>query len=276
MGKRSHHALALWSATRPKARVARFASSLLLRSLGPRLVPGRRVVVDWDQVIGAGAADWKSTLQPMVELFDHTVVYQPPQAARKGMALLLVGPSGPVAFVKARPKDDAGLALERKILRRLDGGTSKTWVPRVLDSGVLGSWMYVVTEPIPSARHTPAEAVDLDTLDWIAGSLRDALDEPPTEGLVPMHGDLTPWNVRRLPDGRTAIFDWEGAAWGPAGADLVYFQISSEALGRRTGRQVEVSNDAGKFWRRVIQGRPADTRADKLLADRMLAALRQR
>jgi aminoglycoside phosphotransferase (APT) family kinase protein len=41
-----------------------------------------------------------------------------------------------------------------------------------------------------------------------------ALDELHDEVALPAcweHGDFTPWNIRRLPDGRCALLDWENA-----------------------------------------------------------------
>ena len=37
--------------------------------------------------------------------------------------------------------------------------------------------------------------------------------------VVPVHGDLTPWNLRRTRRG-LALFDWESAGWGAPGSDL--------------------------------------------------------
>ncbi len=54
-------------------------------------------------------------------------------------------------------------------------------------------------------------------------------DAPPD--LVPVHGDLTPWNLRRTGRG-LALFDWESVGWGPPGSDLAHYRRASAAIRR--------------------------------------------
>lgn len=50
-------------------------------------------------------------------------------------------------------------------------------------------------------------------------------------GLVPVHGDLTPWNLRRTPRG-LALFDWESAGWGTPGSDLAGYVLACDQVRR--------------------------------------------
>jgi Phosphotransferase enzyme family len=49
--------------------------------------------------------------------------------------------------------------------------------------------------------------------------------------LVPIHGDLTPWNLRRTTRG-LALFDWESAGWGEAGSDLAHYRVACDQVRR--------------------------------------------
>jgi len=61
----------------------------------------------------------------------------------------------------------------------------------------------------------------------------------------PMHGDLSPWNLRR----RRGLFlvDWEDAGWGPPGADEVYFEAAATVVCGRAARR-DWSPAAVDFW----------------------------
>ena len=65
--------------------------------------------------------------------------------------------------------------------------------------------------------------------------------------LVPVHGDLTPWNLRRTPRG-LALFDWESAGWGERGSDLVRYRAAC----------VEVRRPWTRFVRRPFVTNPHD------------------
>jgi hypothetical protein len=46
---------------------------------------------------------------------------------------------------------------------------------------------------------------------------------------VPIHGDLTPWNLRRTSRG-LALFDWESASWGAAGSDMTTYRSACDQV----------------------------------------------
>lgn len=109
-------------------------------------------------------------------------------------------------------------------------------------------------------------------VDWYQRTISSALGEPPQDGLLPMHGDFAPWNVRVLPDGRIAVIDWEHAAWGPPDADLAYLDAASRAMRGKSSLQ-SLSPEARAFWRRRLELSNPSARRDQVLRDRMLAAL---
>jgi thiamine kinase-like enzyme len=46
-----------------------------------------------------------------------------------------------------------------------------------------------------------------------------------------VHGDLTPWNLRRTPRG-LVLFDWESTGWGEPGSDLALYRRSCDEVRR--------------------------------------------
>jgi hypothetical protein len=53
--------------------------------------------------------------------------------------------------------------------------------------------------------------------------------------LVPVHGDLTPWNLRQTTRG-LALFDWESTSWGPPGSDLAHYRTACDEVRRPWSR----------------------------------------
>ncbi len=274
MGRSSRHGLALWSATSRRATIVRRIADVCLSSVGPRLTPGRRVTVRWPEVLGE--AEWREIGQHITGLvapFEHVVSYQPPQETRAGMALLLVGSGKRLAFVKVRQREDTGLVRETDVLEALAGGTRGLWTPTVLGTGTTQTWRYVVTDPIPSARHMPCFRLpDNGLVDWYQEQIKSVLGTGP-QGLVPMHGDFAPWNVRSLSTGKIAIIDWEDVGWGPSGADLAYLSAAGRAMRRRAAESRIHPSEAAAFWRQRLEGRNPSGRRDQILRDRMLSAL---
>jgi thiamine kinase-like enzyme len=80
-----------------------------------------------------------------------------------------------------------------------------------------------------------------ETLRSFQADLGDRLQSLPRrpgelgDELVPVHGDLAPWNLRRTSRG-LALFDWEAAGWGHSGADLAHYRGVCEGLRRRRRR----------------------------------------
>ncbi len=151
-----------------------------------------------------------------------------------------------------------------------------------------GQLLCELASPLWIPRHRPARVTDADLLalvDDISDSLRGDETRAPAAArdLWPMHGDLTPWNLRADRDGQLALFDWEHAGWGPLHADLVRYCVTSVDGADRFARlpegvRVEAA-DAVEHWRWVARARaahPAQSRwkqADRLNEMRRIDAL---
>ncbi|MEO6821926.1 MAG: phosphotransferase, partial [Candidatus Nanopelagicales bacterium] len=88
----------------------------------------------------------------------------------------------------------------------------------------------------------------------------------------PMHGDLSPWNLRRGRDG-SFLIDWEDATWGPPRADRVYFSITGHAaLGGPAPSWGPADDEAREYWRAVITARSGGDE-DSATQERLLTIL---
>jgi Phosphotransferase enzyme family len=67
-----------------------------------------------------------------------------------------------------------------------------------------------------------AEVAGLVELARLGETLRHVLGEAP--GLVPVHGDFTPWNCAVLPGGRLSLWDWEKTRLGHPLEDLFHWR----------------------------------------------------
>lgn len=77
----------------------------------------------------------------------------------------------------------------------------------------------------PTAAERDPDA-DADP-DFHPDPVADVLDDRS----VPVHGDLTPWNLRRTPRG-LALFDWESAGWGEPGSDIAFYRDACDLVRR--------------------------------------------
>jgi aminoglycoside phosphotransferase (APT) family kinase protein len=87
-----------------------------------------------------------------------------------------------------------------------------------------------------------------------------------------MHGDLTPWNLRQLGDGRLVLFDWEEAGWGPPGADEVLYRATASVLRREPPGRL-AAGEAAEFWQDRIRRKSGRRERDEKLATSLLAVL---
>lgn len=271
MGRLAHHAMALWSPCRPRALLARRAVSVVLKSVGPKVIPGPRHHLD---ALG-DAEPWSAIIDAATRTVGQSrlAIYRPPQHDRLGCAVLMIGPDGAVGFLKIRPREDGGLAKEIEALAALGGSGGGLWIPELLQEGTRGPWRYALTSPIPTSMHVPSSGEALDSMmDNVYRRIIGVLGDPPVRGYEPMHGDLTPWNVRGLRDGRTAVFDWESAGWGPPGADHAYFWASAVAVGL-SRQPVSASPEIVAFWTDRLAARNTDSPREARLAARLLRAM---
>jgi hypothetical protein len=229
--------------------------------LGPRGLPGRR-------------SAWQPPMEPEVFLelcslwraelggFEALAVHERRQTSRPGIAVLLLERGGPVAFLKLRPQIDGELDREAEALSLMARSRPRSfWVPRLLALGEHRGWRYLGCTPLPPQIHrAPRFAPLVGICQEIELGLAE-LGRP--EGTPshwrPMHGDLTPWNLRRLAGEDLVLTDWERAGWGPPGADEILYQAAQAALGREPW-EASPYDEAVEFWRRRIQLEPADDR----------------
>lgn len=264
----------LYPASRWTGLLGQWATYTAIRVLGPRALPGKRY--SWSPPTDASVwrklrAEWDAALGPV----DEIAVYERLQSTRSGVGLMLLSGGRPLAFVKVQETGEA-LRRERELLELLaDVELPGVFVPRVVASGVVADWEWLALTPLPTGPHRPARGIDPE---GFSAALSDALlpvlarpDGIPTDW-QPMHGDLTPWNVRRVRDGRLCLLDWESADWGPPGADAAYYRcVAAVIYGDPPGR---ASRDVVEHWSSVLSQR-LESEPDAHLNTRMAAVLQQ-
>ena len=163
----------------------------------------------------------------------------PRQSGRMRLSLLARA-SGNLIVVKLGTDDDR-LRREAAALRLLERAPLPgIATPLAIASGTFeldrGAVTYLATTSIALDRQRPAIDEPLRTFERDLADRLDALPRPDTahaggadddDGLVPIHGDLTPWNLRRTSRG-LALFDWEAAGWGPPGSDLRTYRAACD------------------------------------------------
>ena len=88
----------------------------------------------------------------------------------------------------------------------------------------------------------------------------------------PMHGDLTPWNLRRVCPWALWLLDWEEVGWGPPGADEVYYSATASVLLGARPRTECNDAEAVRFWQRRVGSRPSGD-FDRVLNDALVGIL---
>ena len=268
-------ALALYAPCRPRAFLVQRAAWVITKLVGPRALPGR--AVHWTPSVPPDVwSEITSQLRDAVGSFDAVAGYERLQASRPGFALLVLREGAAVAFVKLRAGESAPIENERnatELAWRL--GSRSFRVPRPLASGSFDGWHFFAVEALAPRLHRPARA---PRLDLIISEVQSALfDLPRALGVAahwqPMHGDFAPWNLRRPAWGELVLIDWEDAAWGPPGADEVFYRATQAALGIRQA-PVSPHEEAINYWLAKIEGR-LDTNRDRRLAIATVEALRR-
>lgn len=266
--------LSMYAACNTRALVAQRLADWAIRLLGPRAIPG--AASPWSPPMGGDAwsellRHWERTVGPIGAI----VVHERRQLARSGFAGLLLRDGTPLAFVKVTPNEET-LANERTALELVGAfGPRSFSVPRLRDAGEVGGWHHLTTSPLATGIHRPARSVPLrmivEEVQAALGPLPRPSDLP--AAWRPMHGDLAPWNLRRLANGSLSLLDWEHAGWGPPGADEVFFLATGAALG---GRPVErcVHGEAVAHWLQELTRRPHTPGTDRFGRD-VMSSLRR-
>jgi len=204
-------------------------------------------------------AAWKALIrQWRLEIGDFDAVAV---ASRGGedaaLRLLLLHDGEPGALVKLAPAGRTGLEREETALRLLIRSRSRPHgftVPQVVAGGEADGWRFLLTRPLPPRIHRMASSPPLGR---IVGEIHMGLSSLPRPSPLPnhwypMHGELAPWTVRELPTGDLVVLDWENAAWGPPGADEVFYRAAASALTDEPPGPIHV-REAVDFWRRKVR-----------------------
>ncbi len=267
-------ALALYGPSGARGVWAQRAATIAVAVFGPGALPGRAFA--WTPV---GGPEWPAlaeVLERELGSFDEVAGYDRLQVTRRGVAVLLLRDGAPLAFVKLGRGDDADLSNETRAMQAVWHHRPRSFLaPQPLAAGSTGPWHYLASAPLPPGLHGPARrpplADVLADIDTALGSLPRSSETP--AHWRPMHGDFAPWNLRTLAGGGLALIDWEAAGWGPPGADRVFYEATSAALGRRRPAPCDMY-EAVEFWRQRVVAGPGASRDDRL-ARRLHQALRQ-
>lgn len=263
--------LAMWSPCRRSGQLLQRLGWVTLNVLGVRFLPGTSAPWEppWDGVTGERlSSEWRA----VVGDFDTMGIYLQPQKARHGLVALLLKSGRPVAFVKLRTGEASvvhpALAHEHQVLQLMDTTPVTAFVyPRPIALGGVEGWSYCITSAIEGGLDRPAVtdhvgAVLADIRTGLAGLPRG--EEVP-EDWEPMHGDLTPWNLRVSGNGLLKLVDWEGAGWAPSGADAVLLHASRCALfGTIPPR---LPREAADYWLQRITDQRTDSLDARLRRD---------
>lgn len=270
--------LAMWSPCRPSALLMQRIGWVAVHVMGARVLPGavNSWEPPWDCDTGEQLGlEW----QAAVGDFDTMGIYEQPQRHRHGLVVLLFSSGRPVAFLKLRRSSTDAvhpvLAGEHRALQLIDdAGITAFSHPRALGLGVVQRWTYLITSAIAGGLDRPSTAGHVDAvLSDIQLGLRQlpGSDEAPDDW-EPMHGDLTPWNLRVSGNGVLTLVDWEAAAWGPPGADAVLLYASRRALFGTPPPSLPA--EATDYWLDRVTGQKVDS-LDRRLQRDLTVALRE-
>ncbi len=154
-----------------------------------------------------------------------TVTYQS-EWAEDRFSILFYHSGKLAGFLQVRPENDDYVYPQRQM--------SAFRFPEVLAEAVTRGWHGRLIEPLPTL-HRPYEW-NGEALPEIASqaskTLLGTLTRPKDlqDHWVPIHGDLTPWNLRVDRHGRLWLIDWEYARWGPPLADLLRFAAAELSI----------------------------------------------
>ena len=255
-------AIAMYSATRSRALVAQRLALVAVAVGGPRLLPGR--TMGWK-----APENWPAIAERLateIGPYDTTIVHERAQPDRSGLALLLMRGDRPLAFVKVQPTDSSGLLREQEALEAMHRSAPILFsIPAIITAGKVDGWRFLALGPFSVAHHRPPSEPPLTQITAeIAAGLASLPRPAETPGhWSPMHGDLTPWNLRQFAGGLLLLVDWEEAGWAPPGADEVLYRAAEAALTRRA-LPVDDYPEAVAFWQQRLTRRAATRREQRL------------
>lgn len=166
----------------------------------------------------------------------------PRQTGRRRLSLLCHAAGSPM--VVKLGTDDAAARTEHRALELLTADPLPgIATPRPLGVGLLESpddgppIAFIATTALGLRTQRPAIDAQLRTFESDLATRLNSLPAPdkPVAGSIPVHGDLTPWNLRWTSRG-LALFDWEAVGWGAPGSDLERYRQASDEIRPRWRR----------------------------------------
>jgi len=192
-----------------------------------------------------------------VAVHDGAAIYERPQAQRTGFGVLLLRHDRPVAFVKVLSGGGCSATTWRALQALADRPVRSCNVPRPLARGSFDGWSWMATSAIPELPHRPAHGPPIRRITSdISDRLRPTMDRTGVpDHWEPMHGDLAPWNLRRVGPRSLWLLDWDDVGWGPPGADAVYFEATSSVVRRRPPVPGSAPEETLRFWVERVERR---------------------
>ncbi|MFC4058452.1 hypothetical protein ACFOWE_09110 [Planomonospora corallina] len=215
----------------------------LPRRLAPRAWwhPGRKVMLP------AGPDTVETYLSEVLGTPVRVTLHvRPARRANRKPVLEAHDAAGPVAFVKIgdTPRARELVAHEARTLDMLAGVPLKTVAaPTVLHHGSWRGLAVLALAPLPVRRGAPGEELRTAAIREISelgagGAVGEHAGGEQAGGeRFAWHGDFSPWNIARGPDGRLLVWDWERFATGvPPGFDALhhFFQGALRRMKPRT------------------------------------------
>ncbi|GIH69077.1 phosphotransferase [Sphaerimonospora thailandensis] len=259
-GRSAGAGLSLLTFSKPVPLALQFALFAAVRVAGPWVLPGRRrrwrpPVADeaWAAIGEQSAA--------VVGPSDAVAGYLRPQLSRAGgAALLLLRAGRPIGFLKIRERPEELLREATALAAFTSGADIGFRVPEVLGAGSTDGLHWLLLSPMEPVPARPARNIEVAGLsEQISSSLAARLSRPADVPAhwQPMHGDLTPWNLRLTRTPVPWLIDWEDAEYAPPHADETYYTATRLAVygGTPPARRY---GEAAAYWRDRVSRRVAD------------------
>ena len=194
--------------------------------------------------------------------FDDVIWIVPPPSDGARVSAVLFGGRTPVGHLRItdqpmtdRPSPSVGRGAR----------TGVEW-PMVVGTWEQDGVVVELTDALDVVASRPTD-LSMSELEALIADVHDALGPAPP-GLVPAHGDLTPWNLRSVPGGRRVLFDWEHRRFAPRDYDLVRFLLATEDGPARFARlpvaRRRAARPAGDALIALSDARCAARRVDEL------------
>lgn len=192
------------------------------------------------------------------------------QSGRQGFIVLALADARPIGFI--RVGDPSSVDAESQALELFSDLPPYSFrVPRLIGRLKARDLEFAIHSCVLEGYHRHPRNPDLDRIIHEIKSGLSSLPRPTgiPEHWQPMHGDLTPWNLREDRVGLSLI-DWESVGWGPPSADEVLYKATSRALGWRASPG-DLDSEACEFWRQGFE--EADNPRDERLQSDLLSLL---